>query len=60
MKIEKWQVENGIAKPCNPYEPQWFDFNKREVDSTTNYASFEKEAKQHTFATSAPPGIHSA
>lgn len=61
MKIEKWQVENGIAKPKNPFKQSETDnFTIVNVDEVGKYAAFEQFAQQHTYATNAPPGIHSA
>lgn len=68
MKIEKWQVENGIAKPVNPYNPSVTNnrrYSKKgdtyKFQSTNpDYYNFYIEYKDCEYATSAPPGIHSA
>lgn len=48
MKIEKWQVENGIATLKNPHS------------HGKEWVKFYLENKEHEYATDAPPGIHSA
>lgn len=56
MKIEKWQVENGIAKPVNPFS----EFVPSGAYVNSNWQEFNAGIKDHTFATNAPSGIHSA
>lgn len=53
MKIEKWQVENGIAKPVNHYSSAPM--------ITANEMEFEQFIRKlPTYHTDASAGIHSA
>lgn len=66
--ITTWSVSKGVATPVNPHEPatepdyyrrksegiSWGDFLRKQR------TDFEDLSKQHTYATDAPPGIHSA
>lgn len=61
MKIEKWQVENGIAKPCNLFkQSEMGNFTIVNVDEVGKYAAFEQLAKQHNYPTKLENDIYNA